>query len=224
MKILIVEGDKQLAAALQTVLRRRGFTVQTVSDCETGAAYAWMEGYDLLVLDGRLPCGGGYEFARQYRARQGKSAILMLAPGPGAEDRVAALYAGADYTLARPLDMRELVACVHALLRRQSGQSNVLAYGDVELELEGGLLRCGEGRVRLSAREFDLMRLLFQAGERPVAKETLLTRVWGCDSNAVDNNVEVYVGLLRKKLRSVGSGVRIVAIRRVGYHLEQPAG
>ena len=82
------------------------------------------------------------------------------------------------------------------------------------------MLRCGSKRVRLSAREFDVMRILLQAKGGNVSKETLLERVWGFDSNAVENHVEVYAGFLRKKLASIGSNVRIEAIRRLGYHLE----
>ena len=95
-----------------------------------------------------------------------------------------------------------------------------LTFGNTSLDLSSSLLVCGEKNVRLSAREFDVMRLLLQNGSRIVSKETILARVWGYDSNAVENHVEVYVGFLRKKLRSIGSDIRITAIRRLGYHLE----
>ena len=135
-------------------------------------------------------------------------------------DRVEGLDAGADYYLTKPFDARELSACVNALLRRQGEQVDVLRWGNTALDLAANTLCCGENRVRLSAREFDVMRLLMQAPERNLSKETLLQRVWGYDSNAVENHVEVYVGFLRKKLRSIGSNVRIEAARRLGYHLE----
>jgi len=95
-----------------------------------------------------------------------------------------------------------------------------LVFGNTALDLASCMLVCGERRVRLSTREFDVMRLLFQSGERNLSKEAILSRVWGYDSNAVDNHVEVYVGFLRKKLSSIGSNVRIGTIRRQGYHLE----
>ena len=95
-----------------------------------------------------------------------------------------------------------------------------LTYGNTALDLSSGMLLCGEKSVRLSAREFDVMRLLLQARDRNLSKETILSRVWGFDSNAVENHVEVYVGFLRKKLRSIGSNIRIEAVRRLGYHLE----
>lgn len=93
-------------------------------------------------------------------------------------------------------------------------------YGNTSLDLESGKLICGSKSVRLSAKEFDIMRVLMQAKENNVSKETLLTKVWGYESNAVENHVEVYVGFLRKKLSGIGSDIRIEAIRRLGYHLE----
>lgn len=93
-------------------------------------------------------------------------------------------------------------------------------YGNTMIDLETSSLVCGENSLRLSAKEFDVIRILFSNGERNVSKEMLLTKVWGFDSNAVENHVEVYVGFLRKKLASVGSNVRIEAVRRLGYHLE----
>jgi DNA-binding response OmpR family regulator len=133
---------------------------------------------------------------------------------------VEGLNAGADYYLTKPFDTRELLACIHALLRRQGSEVNELSFGNTLLDLASGMLICGEERVRLSAREFDVMRLLLQSQERNLSKETILARVWGYDSNAVENHVEVYVGFLRKKLASIGSNVHIAAIRRLGYHLE----
>ena len=95
-----------------------------------------------------------------------------------------------------------------------------LCYGNTRLDLSTCMLICGENRIRLSAREFDVMRFLLQAKEQILPKEVILSRVRGLDSNAVDNHVEVYVGFLRKKLKSIGSNLRIEAIRRLGYHLE----
>ena len=129
--------------------------------------------------------------------------------------------AGADYYLTKPFDSRELLACIHALLRRQGNEVNELTFGNTSLDLESGKLLCKEREVRLSSREFDVMRILLQAKERNVSKETLLTRVWGYESNAVENHVEVYVGFLRKKLSSIGSNIHIEAVRRLGYHLEK---
>ena len=136
------------------------------------------------------------------------------------EDRIEGLNAGADYYLSKPFDSRELLACVNALLRRQGGQVDELSLGNTALELGSCTLVCGERGVRLSAREFDVMRFLLQARDRISPKEAILEKVWGYDSNAVENHVEVYVGFLRKKLASIGSNVKIEAVRRLGYRLE----
>ena len=144
----------------------------------------------------------------------------MLTAKSALEDRIEGLNSGADYYLTKPFDARELLACVNALLRRQGTEVDELTFGNTALDLSSGLLICGEKSVRLSAREFDVMRLLLQARSRNLSKEMILSRVWGFDSNAVENHVEVYVGFLRKKLRSIGSNIRIEAVRRLGYHLE----
>ena len=95
-----------------------------------------------------------------------------------------------------------------------------MVFGNTSLDLATSMLVCGEKSVRLSAKEFDVMRLLMQYQDKNLSKEVILAKVWGYDSNAVENHVEVYVGFLRKKLRSIGSNVKIEALRRLGYHLE----
>ena len=220
MKILVVEDDRPLAASLQTLLEDRGYEVECAYDGEAGAQYARLGVYDLMILDVMLPKLDGRQVARQLRVERCAVPILMLTARSGLEDRVEGLDAGADYYLAKPFDTRELLACVNALLRRQGGQVDELVFGNTSLDLASSTLACGERWVRLSAREFDVMRCLFQAKGRNLPKETILARVWGYDSNAVENHVEVYVGFLRKKLASIGSNVRIAAARRLGYHLE----
>ena len=116
--------------------------------------------------------------------------------------------------------MRELMACINALLRRQGNQVDELTFGNTALDLSSGTLVCGENSVRLSAKEFDVMRFLLQSGRNNLSKEVLLAKVWGFESNAVENHVEVYVGFLRKKLAAIGSNVKIEAVRKLGYHLE----
>jgi len=144
----------------------------------------------------------------------------MLTARSGLEDRIEGLNAGADYYLTKPFDTRELLACVNALLRRQGSQVDELSLGNTVLDLGSCMLVRGEQSVRLSAKEFDVMRFLLQSKNSILSKEAILAKVWGYDSNAVENHVEVYVGFLRKKLASIGSNIRIEAIRRLGYHLE----
>ena len=220
MKILLIEDEKLLADSLKTLLSSKGFQVEVAYDGETGADYALLGIYDLLILDVMMPGLNGLEVARQVRAKRCAVPILMLTARSGLADRIEGLNAGADYYLTKPFDTRELLACIHALLRRQGEQVDTLSYGNTELDLSTGILSAKTGSVRLSAKEFDVMRLLLQAKQRNLSKELLLTRVWGFESNAVENNVEVYIGFLRKKLQSIGSNLRIEVARRLGYHLE----
>ena len=220
MKILIVEDERRLADSLKALLEKKGFQAEAVYDGETGAEYAELGVYDLLILDVMMPGLDGYELARRVRARRCGVPILMLTARSALEDRVQGLNAGADYYLTKPFDSRELLACINALLRRQGSQVDELTLGNTALDLATGMLVCGERSVRLSAKEFDVMRALLQAGGANLSKESILARVWGYDSNATENHVEVYVGFLRKKLASIGSDIKITAIRRLGYHLE----
>ena len=220
MKILVIEDEKLLADSLKTLLESKGFCVEVAYDGQTGAEYAELGIYDLLILDVMMPGMDGYQVARRVRANRCSASILMLTAKSAVEDRILGLNSGADYYLTKPFDSRELLACINALLRRQGNQVNELVYGNTTLDLDTCTLVCAGKSVRLSAREFDVMRFLLQARDRIVSKEMILARVWGYDSNAVENHVEVYVGFLRKKLKAIGSNVRIEAIRRLGYHLE----
>ncbi len=220
MKILLIEDEQLLAESLKMLLSAKGFQVEAVYDGETGAQYAQLGIYDLLILDVMMPGLNGLEVARQVRAKRCNVPILMLTAKSDISDRIEGLNAGADYYLTKPFDSRELLACINALLRRQGGQVDVMRFGNTELDLSTSLLRCGERSVRLSAREFDVMRSLLQNGERITSKESLLARVWGYESNAVDNHVEVYIAFLRRKLSSIGSDISIETQRRMGYYLE----
>ena len=220
MKILLIEDEKLLSDSLKALLTAKGFDVEAVYDGETGAEYALLGIYDLLILDVMMPGMDGYQVARQVRSRRCSVPILMLTARSGVTDRIEGLNAGADYYLTKPFDSRELLACINALLRRQGEQVDQLVFGNTELDLSTSILHCKEKSIRLSAKEFDIMRFLLQSGSRNLSKEVLLSRVWGFESNAVDNHVEVYMGFLRKKLRSIGSNIRIEAVRRLGYHLE----
>ena len=220
MKILIIEDERLLAGSIKDLLEIQGFEAEAVYDGETGFTYAGTGIYDLIILDVMMPGKSGYEVARELRASRLGTPILMLTARSALEDRIAGLDAGADYYLTKPFDARELTACVRALLRRQGGQVDEVGMGKTCLDLSTAVLSCGDRQIRLSAKEFDLMRRLLQSGAGNLSKEMILEKVWGYDSDAVENHVEVYIGFLRKKLLSIGSDVRIESIRRMGYHLE----
>lgn len=223
MKILIIEDETLLAESLKELMLQKGYEADTACDGITGEEYAELGIYDLVILDVMLPGMDGYEVAKRLRRKHLGTPILMLTARSELEDRVEGLDSGADYYLTKPFDTRELMACVHALLRRQGSQVDELSFGNTSLDLSSAVLASGEKEIRLSAREFEVMKLLLQYGEKNVTKEFILEKVWGYDSEAVENHVEVYIGFLRKKLKNIGSDIRIEAIRRLGYHLEAGA-
>ena len=220
MKILVVEDEKMLADSICSMLERKGFQVEAVYDGEAGAEYAELGIYDLLILDVMMPKMDGLEVARKVRRNRCNTPILMLTARSDVQDRIAGLNAGADYYLTKPFDSGELLASINALLRRQEGQVNEMVFGNTTLDLGTGILLCDGKSVRLTAKEFDVMRLLLRAGKRNLSKAAILSHIWGLESNAVENHVEVYVAILRKRLSSIGSNVKIASIRGLGYHLE----
>ncbi len=220
MKILVIEDEVLLADSLKALLQSKGFEVECVYNGEDGAAFAETGVYDLLILDVMMPKMDGCEVARKVRAHRCGTPILMLTAKSELEDEIEGLNAGADYYLTKPFDSRKLLACINALLRRQGPQVNELVLGNTALDLSACTLNCGDSRIRLSSKEFEVMRLLMSSRGQILPKEVILCRVWGFDSNAVENHVEVYVALLRKKLAHIGSNIRIEAKRRLGYLVE----
>ena len=207
MRILVVEDEKRLAGTLADLLHRQGYTVDVSNDGVSGLDNALSGIYDLVVLDG-----------------EGKTTpVLMLTARSGVADRVQGLDCGADYYLTKPFESEELLACVRLLLRRAGGEMRVddtLRFEDLALEPGTFQLSCGERTVRLSRREYDLMESLMRSGRQILTKEQLLVKVWGYDSDAEDNNVEVYISFLRRKLTHLQSRVKIRTQRMVGYCLE----
>ena len=220
MKILVIEDEKMLADSIKAMLQHNGFQVECVYDGEAGKEYAQLGIYDLLILDVMMPKIDGLEVARQVRRARCNTPILMLTARSDVAARIAGLNAGADYYLTKPFDSGELLASINALLRRQAGQVNEMVFGNTALDLETSTLLCEGKAVRLTAKEFDVMRLLLQSGMRNLSKSAIISYVWGLESYAAENHVEGYVAILRKRLSSIGSNVKIGSIRGLGYHLE----
>ncbi len=223
MRILIIEDEVRLAATLAQLMERQGYTADICHDGLTGLDNACGGIYDLILLDAMLPGLDGFSLLRQLRGEGHTTPVLMLTARSDVSDRVAGLDSGADYYLTKPFDVQELLACVRLLLRRSGGDTRLddaICYGDLKLEPGTFLLRCTERSVRLSRREYDLMELLMRNGRQIVTKEQILLKVWGYDSDAEDNNAEVYISFLRRKLTHLHSAVKIRTIRMVGYCLE----
>lgn len=225
MRILIVEDEVRLASTLKDLMEMNGWTADVCHDGESGLDNALSGIYDVVVLDVMLPRLDGFSVLRQLRAAGNATPVLMLTARSEVADKVEGLDCGADYYLTKPFEPRELMACLRALNRRgpELQKSDLLEFGDLTLDRSAFALVCGDRSVRLSRKEFDLAELLFRNRNQILTKETLLLKLWGYDSEAEDNHVEVYISFLRKKLDHLRSRVKIRTIRMVGYTLEDPA-
>lgn len=222
MRILVVEDEKRLARTIGDLLEANNYTVDLCYDGEAGLDNAMSGIYDAMILDVMLPKLDGLTVARKLREGGVNLPILMLTARSALEDKVSGLDSGADYYLTKPFASEELLACLRALTRKQGGLAldNTLSFGDLRLELSSCLLVCGERSVRLSRKEFEIMGLLLSNPGQVVTKEALILKVWGYESDAEDNNVEVYISFLRKKLSHLKSTVSIRTLRMLGYQLE----
>ena len=221
MKLLIAEDELSLSGALQQILQSNGYAAECVSDGITALDYALNGSYDAVLLDVMLPGMDGFEVVRRLREAQNDIPVLMLTARATTRDKVTGLNAGADDYLTKPFETEELLARVNALTRRQGRVvMDELSFGDLTLGLSTGLLCRGEQSVQLSRRELDVARLFFAAPEAVLTKPQLLSRVWGDESDATENNVEAYISFLRKKMRYLGSRVTVRNIQRIGYRLE----
>ena len=222
MRVLIIEDEVRLASTLQDLLDMNGYTADVCHDGESGLDNALSGIYDVVLLDVMLPKMDGFTVLRNLRAAGNAVPVLMLTARSELSDRVEGLDRGADYYLTKPFEPRELLACIRALTRRQPELRNTdtLEYGDLKLDKSAFTLSCGDRSLRLSRKEFDMMELLMRNRDMVLTKETLLLKIWGYESDAEDNNVEVYVSFLRKKLDHLRSKVKIKTIRMVGYCLE----
>ena len=224
MRILIVEDEVRLASSLQDLLELGGYSADISHDGESGLDNALTGIYDVVLLDVMLPKLDGFTVLRRMRAAGNATPVLMLTARSEVADKVEGLDCGADYYLTKPFEPQELLACIRALTRRQPELrgADLLEYGDLKLDKSAFSLSCGERSVRLSRKEYDMIELLMRNRDLILTKETLLLKIWGYESDAEDNNVEVYISFLRKKLEHLHSGVKIKTIRMVGYCLAVP--
>lgn len=224
MNILIVEDEAALAGAVEHILRKAGHATDYVADGQSALDYIRGFSYDLVLLDGMLPKLDGLAVLRQIRQEHIETPVLMLTARTTVPDKVAGLNAGADDYLTKPFDPEELLARVNAMTRRKGAMVlDELHFGDLTLQLNSALL-CRDGKnVQLSPKEFQLARLMLAEPQMTYSKELLISRAWGLDSEATDNNVEAYISFLRKKLRYLGSNVTIKNLPKIGYRLEMEA-
>lgn len=221
MQVLIVEDDIRLAQALGQILKENHYQVDLVHDGDQGFAYAESRGYDVIILDVMLPRKSGLEVVAELRRANVPTPVLMLTARTTVQDKITGLDSGADDYMTKPFSPAELLAHLRALTRRQ-GQVvfEKIDFGDISLNLESHDLSCGSKSINLSYKEFSIANILISSKGQIVSKDMLISKVWGVESSAVDNNVEAYISFLRKKLKFLGSNTQIETVRKVGYRLK----
>ena len=225
MKILIVEDELRLAEALQQIMQEQKYQVDVANDGNDGLDYALYGDYDVIVLDVMLPGKDGFEIVRALRAAKVKTPVIMLTARDDVRDKIRGLDKGADDYMTKPFVPEELLARIRALSRRQGEVLlEEISMEDLTLSLSTNDLLCGAKSIHLAFKEFEIMKILLSNQKAIVSKEMLISKVWGDDSDAEDNNVEAYISFLRKKLSFLGSRVQISTIRKVGYRLESDNG
>ena len=224
MRVLLVEDEKPLSAAICKMLAGEQIVADPVYTGPDGLDWALAGNYDAVILDVMLPGMDGFSVLRQMRAEKIATPVLMLTARGGLDDRVRGLESGADYYLPKPFEQSELVACLRAITRRGSDRAIVsLSFGDIELHPEEVSVLCtatGQS-VKLGAKEYQLMELFLRNPRQVLERETIVERIWGFDSEAEYNNLAVYLTFVRRKLQFIGAHVGINAVRGVGYILEE---
>ncbi len=224
MRIMIAEDEEKLADALVQIFAKNKITADAFGNGIDALDNALTGIYDVIVLDIMMPGMNGIEVLRKIRAEGMDTPVLMFTAKDEISDKVKGLDSGADDYLTKPFATEELLARVRALGRRSSAaivNSDVITCGDLSLDTAAYELSCGKNSLKLGLKEFSIMELLMKNSGRVLSKETLITKIWGYDSDAEYNNVEVYISFLRKKLDFIKSNAAIKTVRGVGYTLEE---
>ena len=223
MRVLIVEDEKRLGEAIAQMLKENSVMTDVVRDGREGYEYAQTGVYDAIILDLMLPSMNGFEISKKLRAEKVKTPILMLtAKYSTTADKVCGLESGADDYMTKPFQYEELLARIRAITRRTGEvQMNEITYGDIVLNLSTGEMICNDKSIHLNYKEFETMKLLIANQDVAIKKDDIIVKVWGYDSDATDNNVEAYISFIRKKLSFLKSRVSIIALRKIGYKLEE---
>ncbi|WP_455502415.1 response regulator transcription factor [Gemmiger sp.] len=221
MRILLIEDDRALCAALQPALTGAGYTVDTCHDGADGRELLCGGSYDVCILDRMLPGLDGLSLLRTARTKGCTTPVLMLTALSGINDRVDGLDAGADDYLGKPFDTRELLARLRALTRRPGTSAETAVHcGDVTLDAAQLTLTGPHASVGLTKRECDLLEALLRAPGQLQSRSALLARVWGPLAEVEDANLDCYIHFIRRRLNTVGSTVKIVTVRGSGYKAE----
>lgn len=222
MKILIIEDEYSLADAIAEVLKKENFTTNIITDGEEGENEALTNVYDLILLDIMLPNKDGFKILNDLRKEKVDTPIIILTAKSEINDKLNGLKNGADDYITKPFHIKELVARVKVVLKRKVNIENtdILEYDDLKLDIRTGKMSANGNEISINGKELDLLETLLLNKTKIVNREILANKIWGYDSEAEYNNVEVYMSFLRKKLKLIKSNVKIKAIRGIGYKLE----
>jgi len=223
MKILIIEDEYSLADAIAETLKKENYTTKIVTNGEDGEDEALTGIYDLILLDVMLPKKDGFEILRNLKNEKINTPIIMITAKSEMSDKLKGLENGIDDYITKPFHMRELIARIKIVLRRNSNieDDNILEYSDLKLDLSTGKMSSNGNEISINGKELELLEILLLNKNQIISKEALINKIWGYDSNAEYNYVEVYASFLRKKLKLLKSKVKIKAVRGMGYKLEE---
>lgn len=221
MRVLLVEDERELSRALAKMLSKDGYDVDCVYDGADGLSFASTGMYDLILLDIIMPKMNGFEVLSAIRAKKLDTPVIMLTALNAEDDKIAGLDRGADDYVSKPFSINELLARMRAVLRRRGKlvSDNKLEYAEASLDLTTFTLSTPNGEIGLTGKEFELLRYLFEYPTFVAAKDDLIMKAWGLNSDFESNNLEVYMSFLRKKLNHLGASFTIESVRGIGYRL-----
>ncbi|MFV0393741.1 MAG: response regulator transcription factor [Coprobacillaceae bacterium] len=222
MRILLVEDEKRLAAALKQHLIKENYQVDVAYDGITAEDLSGTGIYDIIILDRMLPGKSGIEVLKTLRKKEIKSATIFLTAKDTIEDRIEGLDAGADDYLVKPFSTKELLARIRALGRRpQTLEENHLCIGNIKLHTNSFKIELETSTIILTTKESHLLEYLILNQNRVLSKEQIIDKIWGFDSEVDVNSVELYIYYIRKKLSEYKTGIQIETIRGAGYCLKE---
>lgn len=221
MRILLIEDEEALAEALAEILKQNHYIVDVVHRGSLGLDYARSDIYDLILLDIMLPEVDGLTILKTLRRLHISTPVILLTAKSEVQDIVTGLDAGSDDYLAKPFSTGELLARIRALSRRGGNyQGEILIFDDLSFNKGTMEISCGTSSIRLGLKEAQLMELLLNNPKQVMPKNLLIEKIWGLDSDAEYNNLEVYISFLRQKMSFLDTTVQIKTVRGVGYQLE----
>jgi DNA-binding response OmpR family regulator len=219
MKVLLVEDEIKLIKALKFLFEKNNINIDIAQDGEEGLIYSEKEIYDVIILDIMLPKLSGLEILKSIRKKGNGTPVLMLTAKDTVEDKVKGLDLGADDYLVKPFAIEELLARVRSLSRRKDKDftGNEFEFKDVKYDRKNFILKTNKEKHDLTKKEGELMEMLIKRPGQIFTRDQIIDRLWGLDSEVSENNIEIYIHHLRKKLKS--SKVEIKTVRGIGYSL-----